>query len=275
MSSAAKTSFTLSKEWRVMDHLDEEIASDKLLARQSETESERDAIKLFKESADSQQEDPEIKSILPYSSNRNMIDLLEDFGPLPDIIAKAYFHQLLDILENFQSKMGTIHEHITPENILVDSSYKLTMRIALDSKLGVPNHDGLTVSSGLFEKDIFALGVTLFILVTGNRPFDKSNEDDELYSLLINGEYDEFWEFHEELRVENYGFMCPGGFYRQSFRDLMNYMLTMGFEEKSGKAWSIAEIRNQKWCSGIVLDELRVKAFMEQVALKKKNKIFE
>ena len=42
--------------------------------------------------------------------------------------------------------------------------------------------------------DIFAAGVILFIMITGTMPFKKqASVNDELYTHIINKEYDTFW----------------------------------------------------------------------------------
>ena len=46
--------------------------------------------------------------------------------------------------------------------------------------------------------DIFALGVSLFAMVTGVLPFDRASEKDKFYFLVHQGNEQAFWELMEK-----------------------------------------------------------------------------
>ena len=50
------------------------------------------------------------------------------------------------------------------------------------------------------KSDIFALGVVLFALMVGTLPFEYAIAENKLYGLLIDKKYEDFWNFHSQLR---------------------------------------------------------------------------
>ena len=44
--------------------------------------------------------------------------------------------------------------------------------------------------------DVFTMGEVLFLLAFGQRPFEFATYDDPYYSLIIEGEYNEFFSVH-------------------------------------------------------------------------------
>lgn len=48
--------------------------------------------------------------------------------------------------------------------------------------------------------DIFAMGVILFIFMTGTPPFKSADPKDPLYNLIVTNRHEKFWRFHEERK---------------------------------------------------------------------------
>ena len=44
--------------------------------------------------------------------------------------------------------------------------------------------------------DMFALGVTLFTMMLGTPPFMEASEGDPYYSLIMAGDWEEYWTTH-------------------------------------------------------------------------------
>lgn len=62
--------------------------------------------------------------------------------------------------------------------------------------------------------DLFAAGVTLFILVTGNGPFISANPQNGNYQYIAMNFFDKFWNIYEKKKK-----------YSQNFKNLINSML--------------------------------------------------
>jgi len=42
--------------------------------------------------------------------------------------------------------------------------------------------------------DIFAIGVILFVIVTGRYPFQRATQTDEYYQCIYDGDFDDYWQ---------------------------------------------------------------------------------
>jgi serine/threonine protein kinase len=126
-------------------------------------------------------------------------------------IGKYIFQQLLDGLESCH-KQGIVHRDMKTENIMLDE--KWIMKIAdfgFATKADGKKGNGLLytalgtasyASPELLQKkpylgvqsDIFSLGVSLFVLVTGKMPFKHALVDDPYYKELVKLNYDKYWD---------------------------------------------------------------------------------
>ena len=174
----------------------------------------------------------------------------EEFG-------RIIFSQLLDGLEAMHSK-NIFHRDIKPDNIMIggdDYKFKFvdfgfsTDEIGkLDSFLGTPNYAApeLHLRRPYFGKseDIFSLGVSLFVLVTGGLPFKSAVYNDSLYQHIMKSDYVEFWR----KRMVN---VSP------SFMELFDNMVAFDFSQRP----SISEIRESAWMKEINYD---LKPYLKQ-----------
>ena len=167
----------------------------------------------------------------------------EDFGRL--ILA-----QLLDGLEAMHSK-NIFHRDIKPGNIMiggddykfkfVDFGFSTDSVGKLNSFLGTPTYAApeLLLKRTYFGRteDIFSLGVSLFIIVTGGMPFKLAIPNDSLYQHISKGDYVEYWR----KRMVN---VSP------SFMELFDNMVAFDYSQRP----SISEIRESAWMKEINWD---------------------
>ncbi|KAK6338790.1 Chk1 protein kinase [Orbilia brochopaga] len=142
---------------------------------------------------------------MEFADGGDLFDKIEaDVGVQGDI-AHFYFHQLLAGTEFIHSK-GVAHRDIKPENILLDSNgnlkiadfgfaslYKHKGKVKTSTQLvGSPPYVAPEVSQGVGyvgdQVDIWSCGVVLFVLLTGNTPWDEpTDRSAEFYEYKSTG----------------------------------------------------------------------------------------
>jgi len=186
-------------------------------------------------------------------------------------LGRIIFAQLLDGLEAMHNK-NIFHRDIKPENIMIggeDYNFKFvdfgfsTDNIGkLSSYLGTPTYAApeLHLKRPYYGKseDIFSLGVTLFVLVTGGLPFKMALPNDSLYQHIIKSDYIEYWR----KRMVN---VSP------SFMELFDNLIAYDYSQRP----SISEIRESAWMKEInweLMKYLKQELILrENIIIKRKN----
>jgi len=144
--------------------------------------------------------------VMPFMPHGEFFDLLAKLGHMEDATARFYFKQMVSALHHIH-KHNIAHLDFSLENLLVDSQYNIRL-----CDFGVARHiapdDGL-ISFGSkkpgklrylapevlvdqpadpFAIDMFALGVTLFSMLTGVAPFEYALEQDRRFHMIAKGQ---------------------------------------------------------------------------------------
>ena len=186
-------------------------------------------------------------------------------------LGRLIFAQLLDGLEAMHNN-NIFHRDIKPENIMiggddyyfkfVDFGFSTDNIGKLNSYLGTPNYAApeLHLKRPYYGKseDIFSLGVTLFVLVTGGLPFKMALPNDSLYQHIIKSDYIEYWR----KRMVN---VSP------SFMELFDNLIAYDYSQRP----SISEIRESVWMKEInweLMNYLKQELILrENIIIKRKN----
>lgn len=171
---------------------------------------------------------------------------LMELGALEEPLARALFRQLLEGLSYIHSH-NIIHRDIKPENILFDSCYNLKIcDFGLSTRINSSSKPKTICGSDLFKSpemllkknynglmnDLFAAGVTLFILATGRGPFVTAAPHSGNYQYIALNYFDKFWKVHEQKNK-----------YSEEFKSLINSMLAFDPTYRL----SISEILSHPW----------------------------
>jgi serine/threonine protein kinase len=145
--------------------------------------------------------------IMEYVDHGSLLSQLGDNMGFGEDFGRLIFAQLLDGLEVIHNS-NVVHRDIKLENIMLSGS-DFTLKYVdfgfatekssgyLTTYLGTPNYAAPELHMkrpylGVYE-DIFSLGVTLFITVTGYLPFILPLPNDPLYRFIFDVDYISYW----------------------------------------------------------------------------------
>lgn len=221
--------------------------------------------------------------LLEYAPKGDFVKTVQGLKGLPEDMARFYFLQLLDAVDYLHNTCNVCHRDIKLDNILLDAAYNIKVTdFGFATKFDLPEKEfegknvGTTkyYSPELIEKrpsllthaDIFALGVTLFTMVTCYLPFGTASADDKIYSLLKERKYDAFWKVQDQRRDEFFPLEAEK-VYSEEFKDLINRMLEYNPKQR---LCSISEIKEHPWCKGSLMDQRRIATLIGEMGKRKR-----
>ena len=133
--------------------------------------------------------------------------VLSKTGRLPEPIARYYLKQLVAGLQAIQDE-GFAHRNLKPKNLYIDANDGFNLKIA-DFVFATPLNENSKTFVGTIDymspeihlklahepgkADVFAVGVILFNMITGQAPFQKATREDKNYPTLIE-DTTAFWK---------------------------------------------------------------------------------
>jgi serine/threonine protein kinase len=140
--------------------------------------------------------------VMEYVQGPTIGSLLKLDGTMPEYLAAEYASQIADALDSAYKERNVIHRDIKPENLMLDRWGKIKV---MDFGLArAPGHQQITLAKTLVgsiyyaspeqvwgqtldnRSDIYALGVVLYEMVTGHRPFTGRTLP-ELTQAIVGG----------------------------------------------------------------------------------------
>lgn len=166
--------------------------------------------------------------VLELALGGELFDLLYYTGKLEEKVARTYFRQLAAGVEALHS-LNIVHRDLKPQNLLLDKFYRLKI-VDFGSSGSLKKGELLKTYCGthgfqapelLLSKnygpqvDMFAMGVILFIMMTGYPPFKHAIKDDQWFRCIAKNRPEAFWKKHndifsgnDDLRNLLFGLLC-------------------------------------------------------------------
>ena len=138
--------------------------------------------------------------IMEYISGGNLQNFVKKRRKLGEKTAKILFRQIIQGIKYIHSR-GIVHRDIKLENILLDLNNIIKIcdfgvgklikpNTILKDQCGTPVYMAPEIIRGAgyhgFPVDIWSAGIALYIMLSGNLPFNKDKEHDLEYSILNN-----------------------------------------------------------------------------------------
>ena len=206
--------------------------------------------------------------ILEYIPNGELFDYIyyPKIGFGENEITKYLFLKIIDTVEYIHEN-NFCHRDLKTENIMIDEDFNIKLCDFGFAKQNQNNSpfvnlcEGDSNDNGLFSSflgtkgymspeivhmknyygtsnDIFSLGVMLFILVTGLKPFVEANPNDTFYCYINQNNYEDFWK-NRNVNVSD------------EFKILFQLLISADYSTRP----SISEIKRSQWMSSVVKNE--------------------
>ncbi len=144
-------------------------------------------------------EDDNFRMIMEYVEGVDLFDLLEEVHRLPSSIGLLIGYAICSALE-YAHYRGIIHRDIKPSNIIISRKGEIKLMdfgIARDENLGDLTRPGTSLGTPAymspeqvmgvktdFRSDIFSLGVVLYQMFTGSKPFREGGGKSLMHKIL-------------------------------------------------------------------------------------------
>lgn len=150
--------------------------------------------------------------VLELALGGELFDLLYYTGKLEEKVARTYFRQLAAGVEALHA-LNIVHRDLKPQNLLLDKFYRLKI-VDFGSSGSLKKGELLKTYCGthgfqapelLLSKnygpqvDMFAMGVILFIMLTGYPPFKHAIKDDQWFRCIAKNKPESFWKKHNNI----------------------------------------------------------------------------
>ena len=204
---------------------------------------------------------------IEYLSNGELFDYI--FYPkkgLGENFSRLIFKSIIDeviVIHNH----NYAHRDLKTENIMLDDSFNVKIcdyGFAIKNSNSIQSYCGtngylapellMNLPFNGQANDIFALGVILFVLVTGTMPFRTASPQDPYYACILRGEYEKFWS----------GCKCK---LSENLMKLIDGMICFNAQERV----SIAEIISSEWMKEGEYSEENYKVLKKELSKRKKK----
>jgi len=208
--------------------------------------------------------------VIELASGGELFDFMMYTGAFSESIARAYTKQLLSALVTCHAN-GIYHRDLKPENLLLDEQFMLKVADfgysaiqgagggLLSTECGTRSYMAPEILEHLpytgAGADTWSCGVVVFIMLTGNPPFQIAGKGDWWFNAISTGNVDRFWRAH----------MRSAPPLSDDVKDFIECMLRPNAEERA----TLRELLDHPWIAGY--DLLSDEDLEEEMASRKRK----
>jgi serine/threonine protein kinase len=211
-----------------------------------------------------------------FAQHGDFFDLVTKGYLTTDVIARTYFHQLVEGMEYIHSQ-GIAHLDLKLDNIMLAADFQLKI---IDFDQAQPIKDTIITSGGttnyrapevkdgscsqMGAADIFSAGIILFTFIARQFPFtekeDPTHTDVNCYSTFVHNNKG-FWAGKIKQRGNK-------NVFTQDFMELINGM----WDTNPATRFTLKQVKASKWFQGAVLDNDNLASQMAAIISMKNKK---
>ena len=149
-------------------------------------------------------------AIEDHAANSNLLEKVQTSEGVSEMVGRFLFKQMLEGVQSCHFK-GICHRSLSLKSFLLDSNFNVKLRKFSNAKsfredgvisgqCGEKHCQPPEMQAGILyqgkEVDIFQLGVCLFQMITGVRPFENALPEDKYYKCIAANRQDIFFDKH-------------------------------------------------------------------------------
>ena len=185
--------------------------------------------------------------VMPYITHGEIFNIVYSKGAFSENLTLYCARQLVETIQ-FLHDNNVVHRDLKPENILLDSNYNVVITdfgyakqmknpSLTHTRLGTPVYMAPEIlknqSYDPIKADIFSIGVTIFVMLSRNIPFQEASSTNRFYQILFENPTFMFGNYQHNYQKS----------YSAQFR---SFFLNLVCKDPA-KRFGIADIQASEW----------------------------
>jgi len=193
--------------------------------------------------------------VMELARGGNLFDILFFTDGFNEEISRTYFKQLISAVAEMH-KHNITHRDIKPQNTLLDENFNLKIcdfglskqtdgASLMTTQAGTKTFQAPEIIMGRqYDKgvDVFAIGVMLFLMLTGGEPpFRSASSEDKWFKCIAAEKPEKFWKKQKKSRRKIAGISADPEQAEELFLNMVSYQPTLRYtiEQCEAHQWTL------------------------------------
>lgn len=210
--------------------------------------------------------------VMELARGGNLFDILYFTDGFNEDVSRTYFKQLISAVGAMHEKNIT-HRDIKPQNTLLDANFNLKIcdfglskqtdgASLMSTQAGTRTFQAPEIIMGRkYDKgvDVFAIGVMLFLMLTGGSPpFRCASVEDKWFKCIAAGKPEKFWKKQKKAKDK---IAQVAGANAEAATDLFLNMI----QYQPTQRFDIEACENHEWTNGTTVEGAELTEIMKQI----------